>query len=364
MESDFNFDTNRKDCLPVTLPGGNTFASHAPLKVLDFSSCKNIVPPPKKLVKSVKNARIDMRSDPFSEKALANLANKFSLSPENVVAENTVFGILNLIIKSLKIRNAGIVTPCEVFYKDICRLSGCGQKPFVMSERSNFTLDCDALIEWLSSRFDALIISNPNTVTGRVVPKNDMLAILDYCQSKGIYVVVDESYMDFVLECQSVAGCVNEYRNAVVISSPAEYHGLSGINAVCATASSEVSDILSENRLPWQLDAQASALLENAYKFEKFNLKTKKWIFKEKSAFVKKLKQFGSLKITHSDCHYLLIKLDEVSATNVYNRLLKSNILIRDVSSVTGLDGSYIRISVRNAKDNELFAEELARCLI
>ncbi len=358
-------DFDKSECFPTSeLPGGDVFGLPSPSKALDFCSCRNRVVPPRNLTRLIKKARLDMLPDPLYKKANENLAERHSLKGENIVIENTVFSIFNLLIKSLRLRNAAIVTPCETYYKNICRHNYCDQKPFVMTERSNFTLNCDGLIEWLTSRFDALIISNPNTITGRVVEKQDMLAILDYCQSKGIYVIVDESYMDFVLQSQSVAGCVNEYRNTVVINSPAEYHGVPGLNAVYAAASSEVAEILRENRLPCQIDAQASVLLENAYRSEKFAVKTKKWIFEEKNSFVKNLQQLKSIKILHSDCHYILIKLDEVSSTTVFNRLKRSNILIRDASSVTGLDGSYIRVSVCGKKENTVFTDELMRCLI
>ena len=58
------------------------------------------------------------------------------------------------------------------------------------------------------------------------------------------------------------------------------------------------------------------------------------------------------------------MKLEDTSATTVYNRLLKSNILIRDASGFAGLDGSYIRVAVKDEKSNDRFIQALLKYLI
>ena len=344
--------------------GGNVYYSTTPSRVVDFSGNYNILKTPKNIIKALKKTNLSVRPDPEYKKSILNLSTKHGVKYENIVIEKNYYAILDIVLKSLKARKASVVMPCATVCKDICRLNNCDVLPFVLQERKNFKFDCDDFLEQINGKTDTLILSNPNNATGRVMSKADMKTVLDYCLSKGIYVVVDETYIDFVPEGQSAVGMIEDYYNLVVIRSLSEYYNLSGIGAAYAVSSTEIIENIKEIQLPWQVDVYGSTLCENAYKDEKFDLKTKRWIFEEKKKFSNKLKSLNNVRVIHSDCHFLLIKLEDTSATNVYNRLLKSNILIRDASSFTGLDGSYIRVAVKDEKSNDKFLQELLKYLI
>ena len=343
---------------------GNIYDAPSPEKVLDFSSNVNILKLPAQVKKTIKSCNMSRYSDADCRKALKNLSARHGVEEDCIVVDNGVCSLLSLTLKSLRIRSATVVMPCETVYKNICRMNTCDIIPYVLSERQNFKMDCENFVELITTRSDAVVMSNPCNVTGRIVSKNDMNTILDYCQSKGIYVIVDETYMDFALNDQSCVGLLEKYHNLVVLRSPSEFHNLAGVNSAYAIASKEVAEIIRENQLPRQLDALGNALCACAYKDEKYLLKTKKWIFENKNYFVKRLKEIRDIKIIHSDCHFMLVSLGEVSATTVYNRMLKSNILVRDASAFTGLDGSYIRVAVKDKKSIDRFMEELMRCLV
>lgn len=344
--------------------GGNLYYAPAPLKALDFSGGSNILPPPYRLLRAIRKISPNHRPDIEYRAALANIANRHGIDVNKVSIGKNVYSLLDVILKAVKARGATVLMPCETVYKDICRMNGCDVLSYVLRERKNFKFDSDDFIEGISGRTDTVVISNPNNVTGRTATRTDIKNILDFCLAKGIYVIVDETYMDFVPDGISSVDLISDYYNLIVIRSVSEYYNLSGIDAAYVVSSDEIMDNIREMQLPWQVDLYGAALCENAYKWDRFDLKTKKWIFEEKRKFVQKLKSLNNVKVIHSDCHFILLKLEDISATTVYNRLLKSNIIIRDASSFTGLDGSYIRVAVRDEKSNDLFIESLLKCLI
>lgn len=344
--------------------GGDIYKSLTPGRVEDFSSCNNILKTPKYITKAIKKADCTVKPDLRYKKASDTLALKHGVKSENVVVEKNSFSLLDVILKSLKARSATVVMPCEPFCKDICRVNNCDVNAYVLKEEKGFEFDCDDFIDSIPSRTDALIISNPNNATGRAVSRGEMKNLLDYCLTKGIYVIVDETYMDFVPDGQSVAGMISDYYNLVVMRSLSEYYNIAGVGVAYCLSCEDIAENIRIHQLPWCVDVFGALVCENAVEDEKFALKTKKWIFDEKKKFVKKINALGSIKIIHSDCHFLLLKLEDTSAITVYNRLLKSNILIRDASSFTGLDGSYIRVAVKDEKSNSLFLENILKCLI
>lgn len=344
--------------------GGNIYYSTTPQRVVDYSGNYNILKTPKIIIKALKKANPSVRPDPEYKKAVLNLSAKHGVEKNNVVLEKNYYSALNVVLRAIKARCTTAIAPCTTTCKDICRMNNCDVLSHELQERKNFKFDGDYFLEKIGGRTDTVILSNPNSATGRVMSRTDIELVLDYCLSKGIYVVVDETYMDFVPDGKSCADLISRYYNLVVIRSLAEYYNLSGVGAAYVISSPEIIDNIKVNQTPWQVDVYGNAVCENAYRDEKFDLKTKKWIFEEKRKFVNKLKTLNNVKVINSDCHFLLLKLEDTSATNVYNRLLKSNILIRDASGFAGLDGSYIRVAVKDEKSNDRFIQALLKYLI
>ena len=342
----------------------NIFDLPNPSSVLDFSINNNILKTPRNITKALKSLRTDIRPDLKYRKAILNISGHHKIKPENIVIDNGIFSLMNNALKTLKARNAMIVMPCEPIIKQICRLNNCDVTKYIISEKQNFKLDADDIIEKIDSKSDILIISNPSNATGRVISKNNMTNILDYCQSKGIYVIVDETYMDFVFNDMSIINLIDAYHNLVVLRSPSEYYNTSGINSAYAIAPAEITELLSQNILPYQIDVYANAFLEKIYTFDKFDLNTKKWIFDEKKSFLNNLSNIKNVKVIPSDCHIMLIRLEDNLASTVHSRLIKSNILIRDASSFNGVDGSYIRIALKDKKSNLKLIDSLFHCIL
>lgn len=331
---------------------------------LDLLSGKNAVKTPKKLLRKIKSADLSADSGQYFENAVLNISEINGVKKENVLFANSVDSLIDLVLSSLKIRSATVITPDYTGYKNICRANRCDTDFYTLKKNHNFKLNCEDFIECLSAKSDALILSNPNIVTGRVVSKSDIRLILDYCQSKGIYVILDERYSDFVLENQSMSKEIESYHNLLIVKSVSSYFGLPGICASYLIANSEVIEVMQDNCVHFTVDTPGYILLNEAGKYEKFELATKKWIFNQKKKLVSSLSGVSGIYVIPSDCHFVLMSLGEVSAANVKNRLLKSNISIYDASNVSGLDGSYIRVALTDDKSSRIFVEELLRCLI
>ena len=82
----------------------------------------------------------------------------------------------------------------------------------------------------------------------------------------------------------------------------------------------------------------------------------------ERNRFVSELARIGFLKVFPSQANYVLAKvLQPFDATSLTNLLWdKHRILLKDCSNKKGFpDTSYVRITVRNSADNDLFIRTL-----
>jgi aspartate aminotransferase len=74
----------------------------------------------------------------------------------------------------------------------------CGGKSvFIETEATDFVLTADLVRDSLTENTKALIINSPNNPTGRVIPKDELIKIVETCAERSVYVITDECYLFF-----------------------------------------------------------------------------------------------------------------------------------------------------------------------
>jgi aspartate/methionine/tyrosine aminotransferase len=75
-----------------------------------------------------------------------------------------------------------------------------------------------------------LVINNPNNPAGRVYTRQELTDIYRMCRERGIYVLVDEAYSDFVIDERfvSMAEIVPDKDGVIVVNSLSKNMGISG----------------------------------------------------------------------------------------------------------------------------------------
>lgn len=68
---------------------------------------------------------------------------------------------------------------------------------FIETESTDFILNADQVVDAITDKTKLLIINSPNNPTGRVIPSDEMLRIVEVCAARGIYVLTDECYLFF-----------------------------------------------------------------------------------------------------------------------------------------------------------------------
>jgi cobalamin biosynthetic protein CobC len=106
------------------------------------------------------------------------------------------------------------------------------------------------------------VIVNPNNPTGRIVSKDDILALAEIMRAKGGLLVVDEAFMD-VSEAQSVAGAVGE-GGLIVLRSFGKFYGMAGLRLGFAIGHPEITEKIEERLGPWAVSGPASHVASEA----------------------------------------------------------------------------------------------------
>jgi aspartate aminotransferase/aminotransferase len=85
-------------------------------------------------------------------------------------------------------------------------------------------------VNYVGERTRLLILNNPNNPAGRVLSRGDLEALYRMCQDRGIYLLVDEAYSDFVGDgsFSSLASIAADKEGMIVVNSLSKNLGISG----------------------------------------------------------------------------------------------------------------------------------------
>lgn len=93
-----------------------------------------------------------------------------------------------------------------------------------------FNDSCNQFKQYFNNRTRLLILNNPNNPTGRIYHAEELMILYEECNRRGIYLLIDEAYSDFVLEDSfcSIAKLVPSLEGIIVTNSLSKNMGISG----------------------------------------------------------------------------------------------------------------------------------------
>ena len=210
------------------------------------------------------------------------------------------------------------------------------------------------------NRADNLLLINPDNPSGNFIPKKDILALADWCEKKGIRLIVDESFVDFSHGYEENTllddRILEAYPHLVVMKSISKSYGVPGIRlGILCSADKGLIAKMKKTVSIWNLNSFAEFFMQIYTKYEKDYKAACEQFIKERDAFGDELRKIKFLRVMPSEANYYLCEILPPKNANeiVLTMLKKYNILMRDCSDKKGFDGKqYMRIAVRSHEDN------------
>ena len=150
-----------------------------------------------------------------------------------------------------------------------------------------------------------------------------------------------------------------------VMKSISKSYGVPGIRlGIFCSADTDLIAQMKKDVSIWNLNSFAEYFMQIFSKYEGDYKRACDQFIAERSDFEQKLRSVPFLRVMPTQANYFLCEvLPPLTARQlVLTTLKKHNILLRDCSGKTGLDGKqYIRVAVRNHDDNARLIEALKR---
>lgn len=240
---------------------------------------------------------------------------------------------------------------------------------FVTNDEFRYTAK-DLMDFYEDKDIEVLTLINPDNPSGNYIRREDVLKLSEWCEKKNIRFVVDESFVDFVDEEETTtlldAEILKANPNLIVVKSISKSYGVPGLRlGVLASSDEELIAEMKKDVAIWNINSFAEFYLQIYEKYAKDYAKAIEKFKQTRAAYIKDLQALSGLRVLPTQANYVLCEVTSgVTSRKLAEDLLEENILIKDLSTKKGFDGkNYIRLAVRDEKDNVILVEALKRYL-
>lgn len=268
------------------------------------------------------------------------LAKKWGIMKQNIIIGNGSTELLELSVKTFTEPNDRILSfdPSFSMYDIYAKIHGC--ELVKVKADANGRQDINRLLDCTNEESPSLIfLCNPNNPTGYMNTKEDIVRLLNQTDA---LVIVDEAYMDFAFEKESVIDLINEYPNLLVARTFSKAYGLASIRLGYMLGNTQLIQSLLKVKLPYSVNQMSLMLGIEALKRETQVTRFLNTVVKEREILFKALDQLP-LDIYPSNANFIYVK----TLKPISKALLSKGILIRQFDEKT------YRITVGNKQQNQ-----------
>ena len=337
--------------------------------MLDFCYLVNPYFPTMKM-KDELRANFDVLMQEYPSGMYVNtlLAGKyFGIKQDYVCVGNGAAELIKSAMEQFADKKIGVVFPTFEEYPN--RLPSKNIEKYI-PQNPDFAYTSDDLTSFYGDKnISLLVLVNPDNPSGNYIPKKDVLRLVKWAAERDIRMIVDESFVDFTENHKDNSLLDNDLleanRNLMVMKSISKSYGVPGLRlGVFASADKAIIEKMRKDVAIWNINSFAEYYMQIFAKYEKdYNEACDRYI-EERALFFNELRQIPFLRVIKSQANYFLCEVKgKYNSTSLTKVLLeKYDILIKDCSTKSAFDGrSYIRIAIRDRKDNLRLVETLKK---
>jgi threonine-phosphate decarboxylase len=340
--------------------GGNVHAfareRSLPLQeVLDFSASINPLGWPRGARAAYKHAlSLTVHyPEPYAETLTTSLAQYHGLAPGHFVVGNGSTQLIYLLARALKSRHTLLVSPTFSEHALAFRRAGTQVSQFILRPPL-FALTIKELLSALAKGVDTLIVTNPNSPTGALVPKETMQETVQACRRLGVRLVVDETFVDWSEE-ESLKMLAQRQRHLFILRSLTKFFATPGLRIGYVIAHQKNIQLLRSQLEPWSVNTVAQAVAGACVENLPFVQQSRTFMRRERQWVEQQLLAMTGIEIFPTAANFFLVRIakPKLTAADVAQRLAASNILIRDCRNFAGLGKQFFRVAIRRRAENK-----------
>lgn len=323
--------------------------------LLDYCYLVNPYYPPQRMIDEMKECFDGLlRNYPSGMSVCSMLvAQSNALDVSQIVVGNGAAELIKSLVEHLK-GSVGILTPT---FEEYPNRVPSDVNLVRMHIDGDLRYGADEVMDFFGAHpVDTLLVVNPNNPSGNYIVYDELLKLLEWCESQKTRLVIDESFIDFSDEDRSMldAALLEAHPSLVVVKSISKSHGVPGLRlGVLASGDSELIDWMKRDVAIWNINSFAEFYLQIFDRYKNDFAWGKERYRTERNRFAKELDKIPILRRLPSQANFFLCEvLGGWSSKALAVELLRHDIFIKDCSSK--MDGrNFVRLSIRDEYDND-----------
>ena len=336
----------------------------------DFCYLVNPYYPPEKLNEEIKSNFETLIAQYPSGMEVNSLlaANNFGIRQEYVLVGNGAAELIKSLMEHFSGKLGCIYPTFEEYPNRYDKSMIVGYRP----EKEGFRYDADDIIRFYTDNaVDNIVLINPDNPSGNYIPVDGLKKLIDWCKSKGIKLVIDESFVDFADIPEGAAvkelsllddDILESYSELYVVKSISKSYGVPGVRlGILASSNTDVIADLKKDVAIWNINSFGEFYMQIMEKYNKDYVASLAKLRTARAKLVQGLENIPYIKVFPSQANYVMCELSGITGHELCCLLLKKDILIKDLTKKIGeADGrQYIRLAVRDEKDNDALVAAL-----
>ena len=336
--------------------------------MIDFSANINPLGPPVSVMNALQGSLALIRHypDPNHTEVREVLAQHFGVHPSQVLCGNGASEVIDLLLQSLKPTRVVVLEPAFSEYRRAAERHGIQVLSMSLlgpwnSSAPSFQLPLDEL-ELVLHSGDLVFLNNPHNPTGTCVKARDWITQAHAWQERGVQVVVDESFLDFVPDetDYTVIPHAVQSESLFIIRSATKFYALPGLRFGFAIGSSSHFHRIERLRDGWSVNQLAQIAAAEAYKDNGFQKDTWGWLHAEQE-HVRRLwakvpagrPAVATVTLHMGQVNFFLLQFHHPEIGHLVEQHLQGRgMLIRHCASFVGLESGFYRLAIRTAAEN------------
>ena len=330
-------------------------------QVLDFSASINPLGPPPTVWRAIRHARglLAHYPDPECLELRQTLAERWGCQPRHLVVGNGSMELIDALPTALDLHNLLVVQP--TFSEYAASMARAGRTVTVVRARRAeryaipiLRLRREVVRAGKRPRgIDGLVLCNPNSPSGGICNRQDLIELLRLAQRRGVWAIVDESFADFYPDCSVLPRSLS-WSRVVVLRSLTKFYSLPGLRVGYAVAAPPVVQAIRRVLAPWSVNVLGQVAAVAALRDPAYAGKSLAFMGRERERLTQQLASVPGCSVYPAQANFLFVELgSRWNATAVVAHLRRQGVLIRDCSTVPGVERQAIRVAVRRRRDND-----------
>ena len=173
------------------------------------------------------------------------------VEPENVIASGGAKQAIMVALQAILNPQEEVIFPAPywVSYPEMAKMIGAVPVP-VLPEDGTFYPRLQDIERYVTSYTKAVIINSPNNPTGAMYSEQFIAEIVEFCEKRGLFLIMDDIYHRLVFDgrrpisCYKFAKDLSENSKLIVINGASKQYAMTGFRIGWAVASKKIIEVM------------------------------------------------------------------------------------------------------------------------